>query len=154
VSLKLHKNRLWVGQVRSCLIHNNDRRFSSPSKATILILGPTTPPVQCRAGGLSTRNKKSRHEAVHWFHLRPRLRISEDMPQKFAKTELYFSLYIYILYYYDILNFLFMIAWQSLYIQWTEQTLSGLTQCCLAVLKISMGWMIRGMIISYINLSN
>ena len=66
ISIKLHKNRLWVGQVRNCLIHNNDRRFFSFPTAIRLVLGPTPPPIQCTAGGLSTRNNMPRCEAACW----------------------------------------------------------------------------------------
>jgi hypothetical protein len=52
------------------------------------------------------------------------------------------------------LNFLFINSWQSVPHSVDRKPVRVLTQCCPAVLKISTWWLIRVMIISYINLSN
>jgi len=97
LSLKLHKNGLWFGQVKNSSIHNNDRRFFWTSKANRPVLGPTPPLIQCIAGvfqqGIICLGVKLPAD----LRLMPRLRIRGDEPPNCAKTELYFSLYRYIL---------------------------------------------------------
>jgi len=84
-------------QVRNCSIHNNDRRFFSFPTAIRPVLWPTAPPIQCIAGDFQQGIICLGVKLPAGLHLMPRLRRSGDMPPKYAKTDLYFCLYRYIL---------------------------------------------------------
>jgi len=124
--------------VRNCSIHHNDRRFLSFPTATRLVLGPTPPPIQCIEGifpqGIICLDVKLPTD----LHLMSRLRMSGDMPPKRAKTELYFSLYRYIL---ILLRFLALPVHDCMAVTATfsgQKTCDGSNRVLSAVLKISM----------------